>query len=99
LEQGPVEKKILEQCIRERIPFPEKMLNAPNLIFGLELFFFAFMALSASRQMGMGLGPIPWDAIHSYCSAFNIDEEQEEEMHYHLGELDAVYLEYMRKKK
>ena len=89
----------MEQCLREGIPFPDKIANAPDLIMGLELFYLAFMALSDSRQIGMGVGPISWKTIHDYCVAYGIEGEQKEEMHYHIKEMDRAYMEYQSRKK
>ena len=89
----------MEQCLREGSPLPDKIANAPDLIQGLELFYIAFMSLSNSRQFGMGVGPIPWNVIHDYCVANNLTEEQEEEMHHHIREMDSVFIEFKNRKK
>lgn len=89
----------MEQCLREGSPFPDKIANAPDLLQGLELYYLAFMELSDSRQMGMGLGPISWTTVHDYCEAYGLTEDQTEEMHHHIKEMDAVYLEFHRRKK
>lgn len=47
----------------------------------------------------MGLGAIPWDVINAYCKAHGLDELQTEAMHYHLREMDAVYLNHHQKKE
>ena len=89
----------MEQCLREGIPFPDKIANAPDLLPGLELYYLAFMELTDSRQIGMGLGPIPWKVVHDYCDAHDLSQDQREEMHHHIKEMDAVYLEFNRRKK
>jgi hypothetical protein len=89
----------MEQCLREGLPFPEKIQNAPDLLTGLELYYLGFVELSDSRQIGMAMGPIPWKVIHDYCEAHHLDEDQTEEMHHHIREMDAVYLEFHRRKK
>lgn len=66
---------------------------------GLELFYLGFIELSDSRQIGMALGPIPWKAVHDYCIANDLDEDQTEAMHYHLKQMDAIYLKHQGKKK
>lgn len=98
LEQGPVEKKIIQQCIREGLPFPNKIKNAPVLIFGLGLYLQAFNDLSASRIQGMAPGPIPWNIIEEYCDRCNLDEEQRYDMHAYIKAMDEVYLTYLEKK-
>ena len=89
----------MEQCLRENIPFPDKIANAPSLLAGLELYYLGFMALSDSRQMGMGVGSISRKTIHDYCEAYEIVGDQKEEMHHHIKEMDSAYLEFQNKKK
>jgi hypothetical protein len=88
----------MQQCLREGLALPDRIANAPELLPGLELFYLGFVELTDSRQLGMGLGPIPWKVIHDYCEALELDEEQTEAMHHHLREMDAAYLEHHRKK-
>lgn len=85
--------------MREGLPLPDRIQNAPELLPGLELYWLAFMELTDSRTIGMGLGPIPWKVVHDYCVAYDLDEEQREAMHHHIRELDAAYLEHQRSKK
>lgn len=85
--------------MREGLPLPDRIQNAPELLPGLELFWLAFMELSDSRNIGMGLGPIPWKVIHDYCVVYDLNGEQMEEMHHHIRELDSAYLEHQRRKK
>lgn len=89
----------MEQCLREGLSFPDKISKAPDLLPGLELFYLSFMTLSDSRQLGTGLGPIPWKVVHDYCVAYEIVGEQKEEMHHHIKQLDSAYLEHANRKK
>lgn len=45
----------------------------PHLFFEWE----AFYSLSNDRQIGMGIGPIPWSAIDRYARRFGIDGADE----------------------
>lgn len=47
----------------------------------------------------MGLGPIPWKVVQDYCTFHEFGPDQTEEMHHHLKEMDAAYLEHQRSKK
>lgn len=58
-----------------------------------------FFDLSSCRSFGMGIGPIPWTAIHSYCRFHEFDVEQEEMAHYLLRRMDEFYLEHVNRKK
>jgi hypothetical protein len=98
LEQGPTEKTIVEQCIRNRMPLPQSIANAPELYEGLELFYVAFMELTTCRALGMAEGPIPWTAVQSYCNELGLVGEQREDMFFHIREMDTCYLEFRAKK-
>lgn len=97
MEQGPVEEKILRDCMRAQLPIPEKIKNAPQLRLGLQIFLSAFMDLSSCRPVGFGLQPIPWTAVHEYCIALGLDAIQVEDMHYFIEQLDTAWLKKNRK--
>jgi len=84
--------------MREGLPLPDRIQNAPELLPGLELYYIGFIDLSDSRSLGMGLGPIPWFTVQQYCKEFALDEDQTEAMHHHIKVMDAAYLEHQRKK-
>jgi hypothetical protein len=99
LEQGPVEKAIIEQCRREKRELPERIKNAPELQLGLELYYGAFLELSSCRSVGFGAeGPIPWTAVNQWARAHQLSEEQEEDLLYHIERMDEVYLKFKDKK-
>lgn len=79
------------------MPLPERIANAPELQVGLDLFYVAFLELGTCRSIGMAEGPIPWDAIQTYCGAYDIVGEQREDLFYHVRELDHVYMEWRAK--
>ena len=98
LEQEPIEKKIIEQCLRQNTDFPDKIKNAPSLFMGLELFFKAWMELSTCRINSLEEGPIPWESIRNYCLEYGIVGELKEDMFYLIRSLDNAYLSYRRDK-
>lgn len=65
---------------------------------GLELFYGAFMDLTGSRSLGFGEGPIPWEKIAWYCDEHDIQDEQREDVFYHVQHLDSAYLDWKFKK-
>lgn len=97
LEQDGVEKKILEQCRREGLPLPQRIQNAPQLFFGLDLFYTAYWDLFTSRT-GMGDGPIPWQVIEEYAIINQYSEDQKDDLHYYIVQLDDVFLKWRKKK-
>ena len=66
---------------------------------GLQLFLSAFLDLSSCRTMGMAPGPIPWNAVHDYCDRLELDEEDREDMHFHVTRMDQVYLDHVAQKR
>jgi hypothetical protein len=99
LEQGPTEKTIIEQCIRQRMPLPDRIKNAPSLNLGLDLFYLAFLELNSCRALGYGSeGPVPWLAIKDFCAFYNIVDEQCEDLFFHVQRLDQAYLEFRNRK-
>lgn len=98
MEQGPTELTIMKQALRTGMPLPKAIENAPELWPGLELYFNAWFELDSTRAIGMGVGPIPWNAIESYCQALELGAEQKAKMHRLVRALDRVYLDKQRKK-
>lgn len=89
LEQGKVEGKIIEQCMREGLPLPDRIANAPILLDGLDLYYSGYRDLMYDRPMD---GSISWSTIHRYSVDLELGEEQREAMHYHIREMDNAYL-------
>lgn len=89
---------IIQQCMREDRPLPQRIQNAPQLAFGMQLYFDAFLELSSCRQIGQALGPIPWTAINDYAIYLGLDEDQQEDMHHFVRELDNEYVRHESKK-
>ncbi len=98
LEQGPIEQKILRDVARFGMPTPKKIANAPILYAGLELYLSGFMDLDSDRQTSWSVGRIPRTAVTDYCLSMGLDEEQIADMHYHIREMDAAYIQYQQKK-
>lgn len=60
-------------------------------ISGFQFYFDAFQELSTSRQVGMGLGPIPFTAIAEYFRIYELSDF--EEFAYLIRRMDNVFLE------
>lgn len=93
-----IEKNILEQCKRYRMPVPDKIKDAPVLYAGLEFIHQGFMDLTTCRELGMGEGPIRWIDIVKYCEVHAIEGEQAEDFIYFISVMDAAYLKYRAEK-
>lgn len=94
LEQGPHEKKIIEQAYRQRMPLPPKIANAPELQVGLEFYYSAFLELTSCRFLGFGEGPISYLAMQNYCEVNDVVGEQRDDLVYHIQQMDAAYLKW-----
>jgi hypothetical protein len=99
LEQGPVEKRIIDQCMRERLPLPQRIQDAPELWIGLELYYGAFVDLNTCRPSGWGMCPIPWTAIADYASVYRITGEQKDDLFYFVRAMDAAFMGYCQDKE
>lgn len=90
---------IIEQCVRQRLPLPTRIANSPELLFGLMVFYIAFMDLTSCRGTGYGTeGPISWLAVDEYADRRGFEAEQREDLHYFIGRLDSVYLNFKTEK-
>jgi len=77
---------------------PKAIAEAPEVEPDLELYWVAFWRLSSTRQVGMGLGPISWMVVESYCDSLGLHGEDREEMHAFVSALDHEYLAWHDKK-
>lgn len=85
---------IVKTCQQSGMPLPDFIKNQPELMFGLDIFVQAFWDLSTCRQMGMGLGPIPWISIQEYCIMLQCSEDFTKDLHYHIRRIDQAYLNW-----
>ena len=99
LEQGPTEQQILQQAYRSRMDLPESIKNAPQLWLGLGLYLQAWLDLNTCRSAGMSEGPIPWLAVHTYCTEFDLSDDQREAMHHHIRVMDQIYFKDRERKR
>lgn len=68
-------------------------------IAGLDFYFDAFRELGTCRQVGMGLGPIPFTAIAEYFRLFLGDDETEfEEFCWVIRMMDRIFLKHAQEK-
>lgn len=94
LEQGPHAEKVIRGCIARRKPIPELFDNAPELVFGLELYYEAFYELQAERVNGV----IPRSSIVAYCKDEGLDREQFEDMATHFQTMQTVLSKFEHKR-
>ena len=73
-------------------PLPERIANAPELHLGLELYLQAYFDLDSERSNGMGVGRIFWTSIADYAKAFDLDEDQTDDLFYFIRAMDNANL-------
>lgn len=76
---------------------PDAYINSPIQEPGDGFFLQAFENLSSCRQIGMGPGPIPWNAVRDY--AIEHQYPYPSDLWYLVRCMDAIYLEWTAKKK
>jgi hypothetical protein len=99
LEMGTHESRIVRECIAKRCRLPDSIANAPQLTFGLEVYFEAFRPLSTCRSFGFGAGPIPWTAVQEFAERARMSEDQADDLHYYVEAMDSAYLGHANKQK
>lgn len=74
---------------------PDWIVNAPELLLGLELYWVAFQELNTCRPEGVaGPRPIPWIAALEYARFHGFDEEQVDRLWYFTRKLDEALIRW-----
>lgn len=83
------------------MPIPDKIANAPDLGWGLDFYYTAFMELSTCRDLGMAEGAIPWTAVREFAEADGLlsDPDEFERFVTIIRGLDIAYLEHQKSKQ
>lgn len=71
---GDIEEKIVKQAAERGLEVPDRIVNQPDLMLGLELYYIAFENLNSDRLSAFELGPIPTMAILNYAKYFDIKD-------------------------
>lgn len=89
---------MIEQAKRNRMPIPERVMNAPIIIPGLDFYLTAFLVLSSERQNGMGEGRIPWSKTREYALHYGLNDVEFEILWELITRIDGAYLEWQSKR-
>jgi len=95
---GKVEQRMIRECYRRKKALPDRIQNAPDLFLGLELHFQAFIELNTCRNTGWSAGPIPSWAIYEFADREDLNEDESEDLHYHMRTMDGEFLKYSARK-
>ena len=96
---GEIEKRLAQEAYRSGEPMPDRIKNAPDLFAGMELYFTAYQELESERQIGMGIGPIPFTAILKYAEFYELPAEQADDLVYYVRKLDNHFMTEEAKKR
>jgi hypothetical protein len=96
---GKTERQIIETCKKRGQPLPEALQNAPVLYSGLDEYYSAFWRLHTDRQIGMGIGQIPWTSMVNYADREEMDAEEFLRFETLIRAMDDAYLEHAAKPK
>jgi hypothetical protein len=98
LDMGHIEQSIAKQAMRSGQPLPDRIANAPELRTGLELYLQAFFDLDSERSHATSPTAISWSSVRNYAETFEFDEEQTENIHYFIREMDSENLKRIANK-
>jgi hypothetical protein len=75
---------------------PDRIKNKPNLFFGLALFYNAWFDMDSERDRPKR---ITRGMCFNYAQDYDFDEEQTEDLWYHISRMDIEFLEWWKKKQ
>lgn len=93
---GPIEQELAKACEKTGRPLPPAIVNAPELLPGLELFYAAFTDLCTCRAIGMSVGPIPWDKAMAWGRHFGLSADDLDYLWDMVSALDDAYMRHLR---
>jgi len=82
---------------KDESEIPAALLDEPELLQGLSIYYDAFWEIFPDRQLGMSTGPIPYSSIITYCKEWNLDEEMSYLMLKLIRKMDGLFLEWQEK--
>lgn len=78
---------------------PDWYIAEPATLPGDEWYLRAFWRLSTCRQIGMGVGPIPWNCIVQYADRYGLEPAVSEMFIEVVREMDSAYLKWSNDQK
>ena len=73
---------------------PDWYLEEPEIRDNDDFYLNAFNDLSTTRQIGMSVGPIPWDRVLQYAAWSGLDDENTEYFVGVIREMDSAWMEW-----
>lgn len=81
----------VDAAIAKGRPLPEWYVDEPLTMPADDFYFTAFDRLSTCRQLGMGLGPIPWDKVIDYAHRCELDDEMTDAFVTIISQMDQAF--------
>lgn len=97
MQQGRFEAKIRELAKKTGQRLPDKILNKPHLLIGLDFYWRAFWECASDRVIGMAEGPIPWSSIDRWALRYGVEGDDFERLVLIIKVMDEAYIEYRNK--
>lgn len=98
LTLGPSEKQLAQQAYRSGEPIPDRILNAPQLLSGLGMYYDAFFDLDTTRSHNFGFERISWQSVKDYAEAYEYNEHQLAFVLYVIPRMDNALREFKEKR-
>ena len=95
---GEHEQQIIEQAMEKGLKVPDRIVNQPDLMPGLELFKEAWENLNSDRLSAFELGPIPTMAILNYARYFDIEGVDAQNFLFLIRYMDNAFIKFHDKK-
>ena len=89
----------IDVLVERGAPLPEWYVEQPALFLGGEFYMNAFMRLSTCRQVGMTLGPIPWDKAEAYIQSRGFSTVFCDFFLQVIYEMDSAWIEWQEKRR
>lgn len=85
-------QKVINAAREAGRPLPKAVRDLPDIQPHQKLFLLAFQDCCTCRQVGMGLGPIPWTAVKDWCHASGLTPIESEEVWFVVTKMDEAFL-------
>jgi len=86
--------------MREKVPLPDRIRDAPQLWVGMAYAYDAFAQLNSTRPQTLdGPGDIPWTAVDAFCRSRGLGGDDREDLFYYIRAMDAAFRKYVKEKR
>lgn len=87
----------VDAAIAKGRPLPDWYLDQPEIAPGDDFYLRAFNNLGTCRQIGMSVGPIPWDRCIDYAERAGLEPDLIDAFVSVIRAMDAAYLDWLDK--